>query len=129
KTRGWMMSAIKMPWTTARLLAINVLRARRVHLLRFRLATFGLYEPHPWYGRRVFAHPGWQVNPRVARLLLRRAGSYSRWLAEMQAATQQDGPGWWQQQAGPAGYARLRAWVDAANAPSASSAAPEASQR
>ncbi|HEU5368920.1 MAG TPA: hypothetical protein VFU69_10665 [Ktedonobacterales bacterium] len=110
------MQSIRGRWTGARLLALNVARARRWHLLRFRLLTFGLYEPHPWYGRRVFAHPWWQVNPRVAWLLVRRAPSYSRWLAEMEAAAQEGPDGWWQQQAGAAGYERLRAWIDAENA-------------
>lgn len=110
------MQSIRGRWTGARLLALNVARARRWHLLRFRLLTFGLYEPHPWYGRRVFAHPWWQVNPRVAWHLLRRVPSYSRWLAEMEAAAQEGPDGWWQQQAGAAGYERLRAWIDAENA-------------
>jgi hypothetical protein len=110
------MRRIRTGWTGARLLALNIARAWRWHLLRFRLVTFGLYEPHPWYGRRVFTHPWWQVNPRVAWLLLRRARSYSRWLAEMEAPARQDQPGWWRQQAGPVGYERLRAWIDAENA-------------
>ena len=123
------MSASTMPWAAARLLVINLLRAWRAHLLRFRLATFGLYEPRSRSGRRVFAHSWWQVNPRVAWLLLRRAGSYSCWLVEMQAATKSTGSGWWQQQAGPAGYERLRAWMDATNVPSVSPAAPEVSEQ
>ena len=122
KARDETMQSIRMAWTAARQLATNILRARRAHLLRFRLATFGLYEPHPWYGRRIFAHPWWQVNPRVAWLLFRRTAAYSRWLVEMEAATRGDGPGWWEQQAGLARYARLRAWIDAANTPPATSA-------
>lgn len=100
-----------------RLLAINMLRAWRWHLLGFRLATFGLYEPHPWYRQQGWRHRWWQVNPRVAWLLSRRALAYGRWLVEMEAATRRKAPGWWEQQAGPAGYERLRAWMDAENAP------------
>jgi len=93
------------------------MRARRWHLLRFRLLTFGIYEPHRWSGRRAAAHRWWQVNPRVAWLLFRRAGAYGRWLVEMQMAARAGQPGWWEQQAGSAGYERLRAWMAAENAP------------
>ncbi len=110
-----------------RLLASNIARTRRLHLLRFRLATFGLYEPHPLYGRRVFLHPWWQVNPRVAWLLFWRTAAYSRWLAEMEAATQKGQPGWWAHRLKRADYERLRAWMDAENAPQL--AAPEEDAR
>ena len=93
----------------------NIARARRFRLLRFRLLTFGLYEPHPLYGRRVFAHPRWQVNPRVAWLLLRHTPSYGRWLVEMEAVARDGAAGWWEQYAGPEGASRLRAWMDAEN--------------
>ena len=98
-----------------RLLLRNIARARRFRLLRFRLLTFGLYEPHPLYGRRVFAHPRWQVNPRVAWLLLRHTPSYGRWLVEMEAAARDGAMGWWEQCAGLEGASRLRAWMDAEN--------------
>jgi len=105
-------------WASLRLLLTNIGQARRYRLLRFRLITFGLYEPHPLYGRRVFAHPRWQVNPRVAWLLLHRMPAYSRWLAEMQANAQGGAMGWWEHRLGPEGAARLRAWMNAENAPS-----------
>jgi hypothetical protein len=104
-------------WAEARLLATNVVSARRWHLLRFRLATFGVYEPRRWSGQRVLAHRWWQVNPRVVWLLFRRMAAYSRWLVEMRAATRGGQPGWWEQQAGPEGYTRLRGWIEAENAP------------
>ena len=122
------MRPIKSGWTGARLLALNVARARRWHLLRFRLVTYGLYEAHRWYGRRVFAHPWWQVNPRVAWLLARRAGSYSRWLAEMETVARRGADGWWQERVSQADYERLRAWMDAENAPLAAPDDQETSQ-
>lgn len=93
----------------------NIARARRFRLLWFRLLTFGLYEPHPLYGRRVFAHPRWQANPRVAWLLLRHAPSYGRWLVEMETIADDGAAGWWERQAGPEGASRLRDWMDAEN--------------
>ncbi len=114
-----MQRTIKMHWAAARLLARNMAQARRWHLLGFRLTTFGLYEPYLWYQRRADArHRWWQVNPRVAWLLFRHAASYGRWLVEMRAATRAGQSGWWEEQAGPAGYERLRAWIDAENGPS-----------
>lgn len=95
----------------------NIARARRYRLLRFRLLTFGLYEPHWLYGRRVFAHPRWQVNPRVVWLLLRHTPSYGRWLVEMEAVARNGAAGWWEHHAGPEGTASLRAWMDAENIP------------
>lgn len=94
-----------------RLLALNIARAWRWHVLGFRLATFGIYEPHRW----------WQVNPRVAWLLLRHTPSYGRWLVEMEAAPRQGRSGWWEQYAGRAGYDRLCAWMIAENGSSLSS--------
>jgi hypothetical protein len=102
-----------------RLLAANIVRAWRFRLLQFRLVTFGLYEPHPFYGFRVFAHPSWQVNPRVAWLLVRHLAAYSRWLAEMEAVTQRGAAGWWEHHLPRADYTRLRAWIAAENAPPA----------
>src|SRR5262245_17583931 len=64
--RGETMDLARMGWRGARLLAKNITVARRWHLLRFRLVTFGLYEPHPWHRRQGFAHRWWQINPRVA---------------------------------------------------------------
>src|SRR5215469_13643670 len=107
-SRHWMLAH-------PRLLALNIGRAWRWHLLGFRLMAFGLYEPHPWYGGRAHTHRWWQVNPRVAWLLFRHTAAYGRWLAEMKAATRTGRPGWWEQQAGPAGCERLRAWLDAEN--------------
>ena len=101
----------------ARLLLKNIARARRFRLLRFRLLTFGLYEAHWLYGRRVFAHPRWQVNPRVAWLLLRHTPSYGRWLVEMETVERAGATGWWAHHAGPEGAANLRAWIDAENTP------------
>ena len=98
-----------------RLLLKNIVRAGRFRLLRFRLLTFGLYEPHPLYGRRVFAHPRWQVNPRVAWLLLRHTPSYGRWLLEMEVVARDGAAGWWEHHTGPEGASRLRAWIDAEN--------------
>ncbi len=111
------MRTARMGWAAARLVAINIARAWRWHLLRFRLTTFGIYEPYPWYGRQMVAHRWWQVNPRVAWLLFRRTAAYGRWLVEMETATRAGQPGWWEQQAGPAEYGRLRAWMDAENGP------------
>ncbi len=93
----------------------NIARARRFRLLWFRLLTFGLYEPHSLYGRRVFAHPRWQMNPRVAWLLLRHTPSYGRWLVEMETIARDGAAGWWERQAGPEGVSRLRDWMDAEN--------------
>jgi hypothetical protein len=104
-----------------RLLALNIARAWRWHVLGFRLATFGIYEPYRWYARRGFAHRWWQVNPRVAWLLFRHMPSYGRWLVEMEAAPRQGDSGWWEQFAGRAGYDRLCAWMVAENASSPSS--------
>ncbi|HEU5199467.1 MAG TPA: hypothetical protein VFU32_07510 [Ktedonobacterales bacterium] len=98
-----------------RALLKNIARARRFRLLRFRLLTFGLYEPHPLYGRRVFTHPRWQMNPRVAWLLLRHTTSYGRWLVEMETVARDGAAGWWEYQAGPEGASRLREWMDAEN--------------
>jgi hypothetical protein len=112
-----MLRRVRLGWSAARLLARNIARARRWHLLRFRLVTFGVYEPHPWYGRQVAAHRWWQVNPRVVWLLVRRTAAYGRWLVEMQAVARAGQSSWWERQAGPAGYACLRAWMDAENAP------------
>ena len=95
----------------------NIARARRFRLLRFRLLTFGLYEPHWLYGRRVFAHPRWQVNPRVVLLLLRHTPSYGRWLREMEVAARDGAAGWWEHSAGSEGAAGLRAWMDGENNP------------
>jgi hypothetical protein len=111
---------VKTRQSTARLLRTNIARARQMRLLRFRLITFGLYEPSALYGRRVFAHPSWQVNPRVAWLLLRRAPAYGRWLAEMEAVAAEGASGWWDERAGSEGAARLRAWMDAENGSSPS---------
>jgi len=102
--------------STLRLLLRNIRRARQMRLLRFRLITFGLYEPSALYGRRMFAHPSWQVNPRVAWLLARRMSSYSHWLAEMETLAERGAAGWWDERAGSEGAARLRAWMDAENA-------------
>ncbi len=113
------MSASQKRWASSRLLAANIRRARRFRLLRFRLATFGLFEPHPLYGRRAFSHPWWQVNPRVAWLLLRHTPAYGRWLAEMEATARGGAAGWWEHRAGPAGAGRLRAWISATNSASA----------
>jgi len=112
-----MLRTIRMQWAILHLLALNIARAWRWRLLRFRLLTYGVYEAHPWYGRQAAAHRWWQVNPRVAWLLFRHATAYGRWLVEMGAAMQAGQPGWWEQQAGPAGYERLRAWMDAENGP------------
>jgi len=110
------MHAAQGRGSALRLLAANILRARRFRLLRFRLATFGLYEAHALYGRRVFRHPWWQVNPRVAWLLLRHTRAYGRWLAEMEATAQGGAAGWWEERAGSTDAGRLRAWIAAANA-------------
>ncbi len=112
------MRSVRRYWGGLRLLVTNIARTRRFHLLRFRLATFGLYEPHPWYGRRVFLHPWWQVNPRVARLLFRRLGAYGCWLVEMETIADGGQPGWWAQRVAQADYERLRAWINAENASS-----------
>ncbi len=98
-----------------RLLRTNIARARRFRLLRFRLITFGLYEPSALYGWRVFTHPWWQVNPRVAWLLLRHTPSYGRWLAEIEATAQCGALGWWEQRAGSEGATHLQAWIDVEN--------------
>ncbi len=108
------MRTVKTRWAAARLLALNIARASRLHLLHFRLVTFGLYEPRS-HGKRQMSPRWWQVNPRVAWLLLRHTAAYARWLAEMQAASREGQPGWWQQRAGPAGYERLRAWMAGEN--------------
>jgi hypothetical protein len=50
----------------------------RAGQLRFRLETFGLYYPAPPY-----SVSWWKVPPRNMLLLLRRAPSYARWLADM----------------------------------------------
>jgi hypothetical protein len=106
-----------MGWGGARLLATNIIIARRWRLLRFRLVTFGLYEPHRWYRHQGGTHRWWQINPRVAWLLFRRIPAYSRWLVEMEATTRLGQPGWWEQHAGSAEHERLRAWIEAENAP------------
>ncbi len=99
-----------------RFLLRNLLGLWQFRLLRFRLITFGLYEPHPLYGGRVIARPTWQVNPRVAWLLLCRTPAYAGWLAEMEAVKQGGAAGWWERRVGSEGIARLRAWMDAENA-------------
>ena len=109
------MRAPQKRHTSLRLLLANISRTRRVRLLRFRLITFGLYEPSPLYGRRIAAHPSWQVNPRVAWLLARHTLAYSRWLAEMEAVERDGAAGWWEQRAAPEGAARFRAWIAAQN--------------
>lgn len=109
------MQTPKRWWSSLRLVLANISRMRRFRLLRFRLITFGLYEPYLLYGRRVFAHPSWQVNLRVAWLLLRQMPAYGRWLAELEAVERDGATGWWAQCAGPEGAARLRTWMDAEN--------------
>jgi hypothetical protein len=116
KATSGRVRSVSMNWVGVRLLVKNLARAWQLHLLRFRLVTFGLYEPHPLYGRRVFLHPWWQINPRVAWLLLRRAAAYGRWLAEMEAATQRGQTDWWTYRVGQQGAQHLRAWMDAENA-------------
>src|SRR5215472_15787918 len=93
----------------------NIARARHFRLLRFRLLTFGLYEPLWLYGRRVFAHPRWQVNPRVVRLLLQHTPSYGRWLREMEVVARDGASGWWEHSAGSEGAANLLTWMDTEN--------------
>jgi hypothetical protein len=92
-------------WLGKRALAAHVLRAATLlrHLwaaahpsyLRWRLETFGLYEPSYLHQRRW-----WQVNYAAALTLLCLLSAYVKWMWQMAALREGGAPELWREELG-----------------------------